>query len=93
MVIKQKDVAKMIATRTGLTAKEADLAVDALTEIIAEALVAGDSVSFPEWGTFKTAQHKQTHRRNPHTGESLIVPAYVAPKFVPSAALKRSVRG
>lgn len=73
---------------TGLDRTSAERAVDAVTEAVSAALVAGDKVVVPAFGTFEVRQRAARSGRNPQTGESLEIAASRSAAFKPAAALK-----
>ena len=69
-----------LANRTGMSKKDAGIAYDAFLEIVKESVTAGDRVNLQGVGKFKFTRRDARTGRNPHTGESVDVPAktYVA---------------
>lgn len=82
-----------VAARTGLSTAQASSAVGAALAAIGEALVQGDSVALPGFGTFEARSRAAREGRNPRTGETLTIAATVVPAFKPAAGLKRAVAG
>ncbi|SEP10666.1 DNA-binding protein HU-beta [Nitrosovibrio sp. Nv6] len=82
-----------MAAKTGSTKNDANRAVMALTEIIADTLKKGDSVSLIGFGTFEIRERAARTGRNPRTGEELKIAASRVPAFKPSAPLKAAVNG
>ncbi len=80
-----------IANKSGLKKKEAEAAVNAMTEVIAEALKAGDKVQLIGFGTFEVKERAARDGRNPKTGETIKIAACKHPSFVAGKALKDSV--
>ena len=76
----------------GSTKKDIKLVVETVFETIADALVAGEKVSIPGFGTFEVADRAARKARNPQTGEEIDVPASKAPKFKAAKALKDAVK-
>ena len=58
----------VVAVKTGLKKKEAEAAVNATVEAIAEALKAGDKVQLIGFGTFEVKERAARAGRNPKTG-------------------------
>ena len=81
-----------IAEKTGLTKKDAEGAVKAFTDTVAEQLKAGDKIQLVGFGTFEVAERAAREGRNPLTGESLHIEASKAPKFKAGKALKDAVK-
>ena len=76
----------------GSTKKDIKIVVETVFETIADALVAGEKVSIPGFGTFEVADRAARKARNPQTGEEIDVPASKAPKFKAAKALKDAVK-
>ena len=68
-----------IAEKTGLTKKDAEGAVKALTDTVAEQLKAGDKIQLVGFGTFEVAERAARTGKNPQTGEAINIPASKAP--------------
>ena len=80
-----------IAEKTGLTKKDAEGAVKAFTDTVAEQLKAGDKIQLVGFGTFEVAERAAREGRNPTTGATIKIPASKAPKFKAGKALKDAV--
>ena len=80
-----------IVEKSGLKKKEAEAAVNAMTEAIAEALKAGDKVQLVGFGTFEVKERAAREGRNPRTGETIKIDACKHPSFTAGKALKDSV--
>ena len=80
-----------VANDAGLSKADAGRAVDAVTDAIASALVAGTAVRLVGFGTFSVVDRKATMGRNPRTGERIHIPAARRPKFKTGKALKEAV--
>lgn len=81
-----------IADKTGFTKKDAELALNAVTVSISQALVKGDKVQLIGFGTFETRNRKARMGRNPRKpGEVIKIPASKAPTFKAGKALKIAV--
>jgi integration host factor subunit alpha len=86
-------VSKLVEQVEGLTADKASKTVNAVFDIIAEALVNGDSYSQDKFGTFKVVTRAPRKGRNPKTGEVIDIEAKTAIKLVVSSHLKDQVNG
>ena len=88
-----------LAERTGLSARDARVAMDAIFDpdptigLVAKALVDGDKVAISGFGTFEARARKARSGRNPHTGETLDIPATRAPAFKAGKPLKETLKG
>ncbi len=82
-----------VATRSGLSRREAAQAVDAVLETITDTLTKRDQISFTGFGKFATSDRKARMGVNPRNpGEKVHIPAATVPKFTAGSSLKASVR-
>ena len=88
----KSELVEAIASKTGLTKKDAGAAVDAFTRTVTETLAKGDSVALIGFGTFSTAQRAARTGVNPSTGKALQIPASTVAKFKVGAKLKEAVK-
>ena len=83
-----------VATKSGLTRRDAQKAVDAFLEVVTDTLKKGGDVNFTGFGKF-SAQHRAERQgvnpRNP--GEKVTIPAAQVPKFSAGSTLKAAVKG
>ncbi|AQW86040.1 DNA-binding protein HU [Campylobacter pinnipediorum subsp. caledonicus] len=89
--MKKADFVQAVAEKTGLSKKDSLKAVDSTLEVITEALVNGDSISFIGFGTFSTADRAARQARVPGTKKVIDVPASKAVKFKVGKKLKEVV--
>lgn len=82
---------ELIAKVNEKTGFKADKAVNALLDIIVEALAKGDNVQILGFGTFETRERAARIGHNPQTGETIQIPASVTAAFKPGKALKAAV--
>ena len=82
-----------IAAKTGESKKATETAVNAFTEVVAEALKGGDKVQLVGFGSFEVRKRAARKGRNPQTKEEIKIPASKAPVFKAGKALKDLVRG
>ena len=87
------ELIEALAAKCDLSKAAAGRAVDGLTEIIAETLTKGDSVSLIGFGTFSVGNRAARTGRNPKTGAELKIAASKTPKFSAGAKLKSAVNG
>lgn len=80
-----------IAAKAQLTKADAKKALDAATEAIKEALVAGDGIQLIGFGTFSVNERPAREGVNPHTGEKIAIAAKKVAKFKASSALADAV--
>ena len=77
-----------VAEQAGLSKKDAEAAVKAFTDVVAEALKAGDKIQLVGFGTFEVSERAAREGRNPRTGETMTIAASKTPKFKAGKALK-----
>ena len=82
---------EVIADKSGLKKKEAEAALNAMTEAVAQALKAGDKVQLVGFGTFEVKERAARSGRNPKTGETIQIAASKSPAFAAGKALKDAV--
>lgn len=82
-----------VASRSGLSKKDAGSAVEAVLGTIEDALKRGSDVTFSGFGKFHVADRGAREGRNPSTGEKIQISASRVPKFSAGAGLKKSVKG
>ena len=83
-----------IVEKTELSKKDAEKAVKAFTEVVADELKKGEKIQLVGFGTFEVADRPAREGRNPKTGESgapMKIAASKAPKFKAGKALKDMV--
>lgn len=76
------------ADKTGLTKKDVGAAVDAVLEVITEALEKGEKVQLVGFGNFDVKDRAQHIGRNPQTKQEIVIPATRVVQFKPGKALK-----
>ncbi len=88
----KKELTEKMAEKTAMTKKDTELAINAVTECIKEALTAGDKVQIAGFGTFETRQRKARQGRNPRKPDEIInIAALKAPVFKAGKILKKIV--
>ncbi len=78
-----------MADKTELSKKDAEAALKAFTDVVAEELKKGDKIQLVGFGTFEVSERAERTGRNPQTGKEMVIPASKAPKFKAGKALKR----
>ena len=82
-----------VATKSGLSKKDATAAVDATLESIKDALSSGNDVVFTGFGKFSVQQRKARTGVNPRNpGQKVTIPASKVPKFSAGSQLKAAVK-
>ena len=77
-----------VAEKAELSKKDAEKAVKAFTDVVAEELVKGEKIQLVGFGTFEVSERPAREGRNPQTGETMEIKASKAPKFKAGKALK-----
>lgn len=79
------------AERAGISKKDAERVLNAAIDSITASLVAGEKVQLSGFGIFETKDREARIGRNPHTKESIEIPATRVPAFKASKSLKDAV--
>ena len=77
-----------IAEKSELSKKDAEKALKAFTDVVAEELKKGEQIQLVGFGTFKVSERAAREGRNPQTGEAMQIAASKSPKFKAGKALK-----
>ena len=80
-----------MADKTELSKKDAEAALKAFTDVVAEELKKGEKVQVVGFGTFEVAERAAREGRNPQTGKTMKIEACKAPKFKAGKALKDAI--
>ena len=87
----KSDFIDALAKESGLSKKDASLAVDGYHKIVEKALKKGDKITFVGFGTYEVAKRAARTGRNPQTGKEIKIAASKAPKFKAGKTLKDAV--
>lgn len=71
----------LMSEKAEISKKDAEKALTAFTNVIADALVDGDKVQLVGFGTFEVVERAARTGRNPQTGETIEIAASKSPKF------------
>ena len=83
-----------VATKSGLSKRDAGKAVDAFLDSVTEALKRGDSVSFTGFGKISTAHRAARQGVNPRNpSQKVQIPAATVPRFSAGSSLKQALKG
>jgi DNA-binding protein HU-beta len=91
--VTKQEFVDAVATRGGMSKKDAGAAVDAVLDSVTAALAKGDSISFTGFGKFSTSARAARQGVNPRTGEKVWIAATTVPKFSAGSQLKAAVKG
>jgi DNA-binding protein HU-beta len=91
--VTKQEFVNEVATKSGLSSRDAARAVDAFLDSITETLRKREEVTFTGFGKFTTqhrAERQGVNPRNP--GEKVTIPAATVPKFSAGSQLKQAVK-
>ena len=80
-----------MAEKTELSKKDAEKALKAFTDVVAEELKKGEKVQLVGFGTFEVAEREAREGRNPRTKETINIPASTVPVFKAGKEFKERV--
>jgi DNA-binding protein HU-beta len=93
VVVTKQEFVDRVATKSGLSKRDAGKAVDAFLDSVTEALKRGDSVSFTGFGKFSTAHRAARQGVNPRNPTQKVqIPAATVPRFSAGTALKQALK-
>jgi DNA-binding protein HU-beta len=91
--VTKQEFVDQVATKSGLSRRDAGKAVDAFLDSITDALKQGEAVNFTGFGKFSTAQRAAREGVNPRNpGQKVQIPAATVPKFSAGSALKQALK-
>ena len=85
------ELVEKVAGEVGLTKKDVNNVVDAVTSAITDSLASGEKVTLVGFGTFQVQKRKARQGVNPQTGQRISIPAKDVPKFKPGRSLREAV--
>ena len=85
------DLIMQAASKFELSQTKAEEIISTALESIMKAVSKGDKVTLVGFGTFQAKKRKERKGRNPKTGEKIIIPASIAPKFTAGKQFKSTV--
>ncbi|MDZ7611293.1 MAG: HU family DNA-binding protein [Candidatus Moranbacteria bacterium] len=88
----KKQVIDAVASKTGLSKKDSEAALEAVLDTVTEALQKGEQVTFTGFGSFSASERAARDGVNPLTKEKIKIPATTVPKFKAGKALKEAVK-
>jgi len=81
-----------MAEAADISKSAAGRALDGMTDVVADALKKGDTVTVIGFGTFLIKERAARSGRNPRTGEAIEIAASKTPTFKAGKALKDAVK-
>ncbi len=85
------EIIAAVAEKAGLSKKDAEKALKAFTDTVAEELAKGEKVQIVGFGTFEVSERAAREGRNPQSGETITIAASKAPRFKAGKALKDAI--
>lgn len=86
--ITKKDLAELIHARLGLSRRESSDIVDYFFDTARKALLKGEPVKLPRFGSLHVKERRPRKGRNPSTGEVINIPSRNEVVFTPSRILR-----
>jgi len=87
----KQELVEAIAAKAGVTKRDADAILSAITETIIEAVADGEKVTLVGFGTFEPRDRQAREGRNPSTGQPITIPATTIPAFSAGKLFKETV--
>lgn len=88
--MKKSEVIAAVAEATDQPKSQVEKTLDGFVAFLADAMSDGSEVSYPNLGKFQVKEQAARTARNPHTGETINVPAKRVVKFQISKPLKEA---
>jgi DNA-binding protein HU-beta len=86
------ELVQAVSERTELSRKDASEVVEAVFEVITEALANGEKVQLVGFGNFEIRERAARKGRNPQTGEVIDIAASRVPAFGAGKTLREGIR-
>lgn len=80
-----------IAEKAGCTKKDADTILNAMLDVVMEAVSSGEKVTLVGFGTIEARERQAREGRNPSTGQPIKIPATKVPAFSAGKVFKEKV--
>jgi DNA-binding protein HU-beta len=91
--VTKQEFIERVASKTGLSKRDAGQAVDAFLDTVTESLARGDEITFVGFGKFSTSHRAARMGVNPRNPSNKVhIPAATVPKFRAGSALKKAVK-
>ena len=87
----KSDIISAVAQSSGVAKKDVERVLNAAIDTMSQALIQGQKVQLSGFGTFEVKSREARIGRNPHTRETIQIPATRVPQFKPSKALKDNI--
>lgn len=87
-IMNKTELIAAVAEKAEISKKDAEKALKAFTDTVAQELKNGEKVQLVGFGTFEVSHREAREGRNPRTGETMKIAATKMPKFKAGKALK-----
>ena len=87
-----KTFVSTLAQRLGRKPEDVELLIKSFTDLLAESVKEGNTISMPGFGSFEPKMKQERVATHPSTGKKLLVPPRLSVIFKPSAILKQKIR-
>ena len=77
-----------MAEKAEISKKDAEKALKAFTDVVADELKKGEKIQLVGFGTFEVSERAAREGRNPQTGKAMKIAASKSPKFKAGKGLK-----
>ena len=92
--VTKQEFVDAVASKAGLSRRDAGAAVDAVLETVTDTLKRRDSITFTGFGKFSTSERAAREGVNPRNpSQKVHIPAATVPKFSAGSQLKAAVKG
>lgn len=91
MTVSKKEIATAVATKLGVTNKDAVAFVEAFQEVVTEKVAAGEKVALTGFGSFEGRERAARTGRNPITGAPIQIAATKVPAFKAGKSFKEAI--
>ena len=92
MAISRSDLVAALAEKSGTTKTVADSVLSSFTDVLLEAVAAGDKVSIPGILSVERVERAARTGRNPSTGETIEIPAGYGVKVSAGSKVKAAAK-
>jgi DNA-binding protein HU-beta len=87
----KQELIKEVSVKAEISKKEAEVAVEAVLDVIGETLASGEAVKLVNFGNFEVKKRAARKGRNPQTGEEIDIAESRVPAFKAAKGLKDKV--
>lgn len=86
------ELVKAISEKAEITQKDAEKALKAFQDVVAEELKKGEKIALVGFGTFEVAKREARQGINPKTKETITIPESWSPKFKAGKQFKDGIQ-